>query len=200
MEYQIKTSADTGVRNNLKNATECNKNDEQERTKIKKEYFLVVYRKLLGSVQATCDKVDIDRVTFYRWKESDPEFAKAIRECWKYKLEDVEQLLHKAMMDGDTSAIKYFLDRKHPGYMPKLKVVAPMAGEKSIEDIFIEGEWKDDNNFYEPTNEEETTTEQPISNTKLLQDKKQEGEISSVQIEQSPNVLLDEKDEKKSGS
>ena len=70
MEYVVKTSANTEVKKDLGNDTERHEKDEQERTKIKKEYFLVIYRKLLGSVQATCDKVDIERKTFYRWKVS----------------------------------------------------------------------------------------------------------------------------------
>jgi hypothetical protein len=168
----------------LDNKTIKTEDKEQERTKIKKELFLTIYRKTLGSIKATCEKVGITDWTYFYWMKKDTDFNQKIRMCFADKLNDVEQQLNFGIIKGDMRAITYFLDRRHPLYMPKVKVVAPKAGEKSIEDMIIEGEWKDDDNYYE------TRIEQPIDNTKLLQDQKQEGANGPIQTESSSVVLL----------
>lgn len=211
MRYDIKTSANTGVKNNTENLTKpykevlldsqvsmTSEQKEQERTRVKKELFLVYYRKTLGSIGVTCEKVDITRVTYYEWLKRDPKFNQDIRASFADKLNDVEQQLNQAVLKGDVGAIRYFLDRRHPLYMPKIKVVAPKAGEKSMEDLIIEGDWKDTNEIYDDNTEEKTELEQSNDNRETLQDTKQKGGDSPVRTEPGATLLLDEKNEKKS--
>ena len=210
MAYNI-APADTGVKNNIENRTELDKKgllDGQEpmtpeqkdfeRTKVKKELFLKYYRSTLGSIGATCDKVDIARSTYYEWLSKDPIFNKKIRASFADKLNDVEQQLNQAVLKGDVGAIRYFLDRRHPLYMPKVKVVAPKAGDKSIEDMIIEGEWKDTNEVYDNNTIEETGVKLEDDYRETHQDTKQEGGNGTVRPESSATILLDEKNEKKS--
>lgn len=49
---------------------------EQERTRIKKELFLKYWAVTRGIISVTCDKVDIDRGTFYNWERDDEELGK----------------------------------------------------------------------------------------------------------------------------
>jgi len=211
MTYAVKTSADTGVKNDLLNPTKSDKKElldgsnittpeqkEQERTRVKKDLFITFYKKTLGSIGATCDKVDISRDTYYEWLKRDPVFNQKIRASFEDKLNDVEQQLNQAVLKGDVSAIRYFLDRRHPLYMPKIKVVAPKAGEKSIEDLILEGEWKDTNELYEIIDTTKTGVELKDNNREELQDKKQEGTDGPVRIEPGATLLLDEKNETKS--
>jgi hypothetical protein len=208
-EEEIKTPEQTGVIKQEENRTESDKKEllqpieltkeqkEQERTKVKKELFLKYYRKTLGSIGVTCEKIDMMRSTYYEWLRKDPVFNQKIRASFADKLNDVEQQLNQAVLKGDVGAIRYFLDRRHPLYMPKVKVVAPQAGEKSIEDMIIEGEWKDTNEVYENDIESESTVECKDNNRETLQDKKQEGDNSTIQTEQSADILLVKEDEKK---
>jgi len=193
--YKIKTSVNTGVNQNIGNPSESDKK-EQERTRIKKELFISFYKKLLGSIDATAEMAGINNDTYYDWMKKDPIFNRRIRECVNDKLNKVEQQMNKKILEGDSTMIRYFLDRKHPGYMPKIKVVAPLAGEKSIEDLIVEGEWRDTNEVYD--NEE--TIEQQNDNREALQNKEQKGENGSVCIESGAAILLDEKNEEKSGA
>ncbi len=181
-----------GLTYNIKeNDTKCHtfdnqKKEEQERTKIKKKFFLEIYRKLLGSIKATCEKVDIERRTFYRWMEEDEDFRKDIGEAYKEKLDDVEQALNKKIIEGDATMIRYFLDRKHPDYRPR-SITEVIAGTRTLEDLFDEYKNKD-----------EGTTEQQNTDRKAIEDPKQEGTASAVQVQHSTGVLLDEKDTPKS--
>ncbi len=167
---------------------------EQERTTIKKELVLTIYGQTLGSVKATCEKAEIGRAQFYIWIKEDPEFNKRIKGAWKQKLEDVEQQLNKAILAGDVSAVKYFLDRRHPFYKPRVTLEGAIAGEKSAEDIFDDAEWLDDNKIYE------ATFEQHNSNTIDAPNSGQERTISAVQTDKGSDVLLEQKDSKKSYS
>jgi len=163
---------------------------EQTRTRIKKTLFLEIYRKTLGSVKATCEKVEIVRETFYDWMRNDQRFQMNIRNAWREKLEDVEQQLNLKILAGDASLIRYFLDRRHPLYKPKVKIEGPKPGERSMEDIFDEADWQNDNKEYDEE------TQQPISDPAKLLAKKQEGGNGAVQTEHSPVVLLEKEDKK----
>jgi len=156
--------------------------EEQERSKIKKIFFLGIYRKTLGSIKATCEEVDIHRATFYRWMEEDENFRKDIDKAYKEKLDDVEQRLNEKIIEGDATMIRYFLDRKHPDYRPR-SVTEVIAGTRTLEDLFDEYKNKD-----------EGTPEQQNTDRKITEDPKQEGTASAVQVQHSAGVLLDEKD------
>ncbi len=202
----VMAPADTGAKTGNENLTLSDKKElleesmtleqkDQEKTRIKKDIFLVHYRTTLGSVAATCEMTDISRETYYNWLKKDPIFNQKIRASFADKLNDVEQQLNKAVLKGDVGAIRYFLDRRHPLYMPKLKVVAPKAGERSMEDLIIEGEWSDSNEIYDETKETEINIGD--DNTEVLLDQGQERKDGAVQVEPGAVVLLEKKNEEK---
>jgi len=167
---------------------------EEQRTTVKKSLFLTIWKETLGSVKATCEKVGVRRETFYEWKKSDPEFRANIHKAWMEKLDDVEQQLNLKILQGDASLIRYFLDRRHPLYKPKVKIDGPTPGDKALEAEFEEMEWVDDNNLY---GDDKTKNEQSVGDTEPDKDQKQERADSAIQTEQSPVILLAEKNEKK---
>ncbi len=83
-------------------------------------------------VEAACQKAGISRMTYYRWKEDDKEFAKlaeqAILDGHKLVNDLAESQLIGAVKDRNLPAIMYWLRNHHPGYANKLKI------EHSIED------------------------------------------------------------------
>jgi len=92
-------------------------NGEQVRTNVKKRLFLTFYKKTLGSVKATCDKIGIERRTYYDWLKKDPEFNLEVESALQESLEDMEGLLNVSMLQGDSASIRFWLSRRHPDFM-----------------------------------------------------------------------------------
>jgi hypothetical protein len=158
--------------------------EDSQSTKDKKKLFLGIYRRLLCSVKSTCEKADIVRSTFYEWMKDDPEFVKGVNQAYQEKLEDVVELESKKMMAGDGAMIRHFLDRRHPDYMPRVKVEGPrpgeVAGEDHVRDYF-------NNNGNQ---------NKPGLHPGQLPDPGQTGNAGAVHAESGPAVLLGPEDKK----
>ena len=170
---------------------ESYKKEEQERTRIKKELFIEYWVKTLGSVQMTCDKVGISRVTYYDWRDTDPVFAMNLRKAIAAHRENVVELLNKEMLKGDSASIRYWLDRVHPLFKPKQKIEGIVPGVKTADEELKDYEWSDDNNT---EYQEETEDEQSDVHSDAVSDQGQEKQNSAVQTEQGAKVLLEKKD------
>ena len=77
-------------------------------------------------VQIACEKLDISRATFYRWKSEDKEFAvladQAISEG-RLLINDVaESQLIGAVKDRNLAAIMYWLKHHHGDYKTKVQI------------------------------------------------------------------------------
>ena len=79
-------------------------------------------------IQMVCEKLNIGRTTFYRWKREDLEFSKACDEA----IEDgcllvndlAESQLMAAIRDQNMTAIVLWLKTHHPKYRNKMEVTA----------------------------------------------------------------------------
>lgn len=79
-------------------------------------------------IQMVCEKLNIGRTTFYRWKREDVEFSKACDEA----IEDgcllvndlAESQLMAAIRDQNMTAIVLWLRTHHPRYKNKMEVTA----------------------------------------------------------------------------
>jgi hypothetical protein len=161
--------------------------EEQERTRIKKALFVDGWKKYHGVVSVICDKVGIDRCTFYEWRKDDPDFSEAIRTAKQTLNEEVEDLLMgKMFLEKDGTSIRYFLDRKHPGYKPRSVSEVVVGGDRTLEDLIDEDKAKPT----ETTNAENTTG----NDRGDTENKGQEGAVSEVQAEPSAEVLLGAQD------
>ncbi len=169
------------------------KKEEQERTRIKKLLFLEYLEKTSGVIVAVCRKVDISKMTFYRWRETDKEFDSAVRKITSNRLNDAEDLLfEKVFVEKKLRAITYFLDRKHPEYKPK-NLTEVVTGEKTLEDLLDEENREIDlQNDREKREKDAAGTDRTEST-----DKKQEGDTGAVHAEPGTGVLLAKEDEKK---
>lgn len=86
-----------------------------------KDEFLEVFKKALGNISVACNNSGIERVTYYRWYESDPDFrakADAVKEIRK---DFIESALDKKIQEGDTTAIIFAAKTqcKDRGYVEK---------------------------------------------------------------------------------
>jgi hypothetical protein len=77
-------------------------------------------------IEAACQKADISRMTFYRWKKEDQEFAKKVDEALldgRLLVNDLaENQLIGAVKDRNLSAVQYWLRHHHPSYANKLQI------------------------------------------------------------------------------
>jgi len=95
--------------------------------KAKQVEFLRIYPKKLFNISKTCSIVGIDRKTFYRWKTSNPEFARQLDEIREGLFDDVENIiLEKIFVEKDTSALIFFAKTKMKdrGYSENLNIKA----------------------------------------------------------------------------
>ncbi|MDD5759888.1 MAG: hypothetical protein PHI06_12495 [Desulfobulbaceae bacterium] len=117
---------------------------EQGRTREKKQVFIGIFKRTLGSIKASCEKTGIDRATYYRWLK-DPVFEAEVKQAWQERLEDVEQIANNLILAGNPAMVRHFLDRRHPDYMPRAKVEGPKPGEQSFEQVLAGIDIIDDN-------------------------------------------------------
>ncbi len=100
-------------------------NDLQNRTQQNRQ-LMVEQLKKTPVVQIACEKTNIARSTFYRWKEEDKEFAKqadqALAEGVALVNDMAESQLLSAIRDRNISAIFYWLNHRHSAYSNKIEV------------------------------------------------------------------------------
>lgn len=104
---------------------------DSKNTKAKKEAVLLMLEKL-PVVSAVCEKVGICRKTFYRWKEKDKTFAKAVEEAQVFSIGKVNDLaegkLISLIKQGNLGAIIFWLKTHHPTYRQKVELQAQITG------------------------------------------------------------------------
>ncbi len=84
-------------------------------------------------VQIACEKLDISRATFYRWKSEDKEFAKAVDEAiqnGRLLINDLaEAQLISAIKDRNFAAGTYWLKHHHPDYTTTIQIKHALQDE-----------------------------------------------------------------------
>lgn len=90
------------------------------------EQFLKELQKV-PIVQVACEKSGVSRNTIYRWKREDKTFAKefdeALAEGVNYVNDMSESQLLQLIKDKSFSAVRFWLNKRHPAYREKLEVV-----------------------------------------------------------------------------
>lgn len=92
----------------------------QKREQVKED-FLEAYDSSACNVSICCKKVGISRNTFYEWKKDDIQFAEDCREKEESLLDFAETMLYKAIKEGKTAELIFFLKTKGQarGYIEK---------------------------------------------------------------------------------
>lgn len=77
-------------------------------------------------VEAACQKVGVSRMTFYRWKTEDTEFAKEVEQALhdgRLLVNDLaESQLISAVKDRNLAAVIYWLKNHHASYKNRLEI------------------------------------------------------------------------------
>lgn len=106
--------------------------DLQDRTNVNRQLMIDQLKKT-PVVQIACEKCNIARSTYYRWREEDPDFAKETDEALADGVAMVNDLaesqLLMAIKDRNISAIFYWLNHRHSAYSNKLEITAKIKNE-----------------------------------------------------------------------
>jgi len=93
--------------------------------KKQKELFVEQLKKT-PIVQIVCERLDIGRSTFYRWRRNDKKFSaecdKALEEGCALINDLAESTLISGMKNGNITACMYWLNHRHSAYKNKLEV------------------------------------------------------------------------------
>lgn len=79
-------------------------------------------------VEIVCQKTNVARCTFYRWKILDKAFSKAVDKALfdgKQKINDLaESTIISAIQNQNITATIWWMKNNHPNYRPKLEISA----------------------------------------------------------------------------
>ena len=91
--------------------------------------WLEAFKANFFNVTAACNKIVIDRSTYYRWLENDPDFVQAVQDAREEKIDFIEDQLLERISSGDTTAIIFALKTlaKHRGYVERQEIVGPVT-------------------------------------------------------------------------
>lgn len=96
-----------------------------EQKELNKEEFLTYLDKAAGLVATACRKANISRVTYYKWRNEDEEFAQKCDDIKELQKDAAEALILKKMKDGDTSMLIFYAktQMKDRGYVERKELV-----------------------------------------------------------------------------
>lgn len=77
-----------------------------------KEVFPEALKKAKGFVQMACQMAGINRMTYYRWLESDPKFSEACEKAMEYSCAFIESKWLENIEKGSQGAIDKWLKYK----------------------------------------------------------------------------------------
>ena len=87
-------------------------------------------------VQVACEKTNIGRASYYRWRKDDLDFAKladeALSEGSSLVNDMAESQLVSAIKDKNITAIIFWLKHHHPTYATKVEVTARLKQDEAL--------------------------------------------------------------------
>ena len=98
--------------------------------------FLETFYKAFGNITIACKAFNINRSTYYDWREKYPEFAELADQAIDRRLDMVEDMLNKKCLEGDTTALIFTLKTmgKRRGYVERHEVTGSSdEGSKPIQ-------------------------------------------------------------------
>ena len=107
----------------------------QERQQKEKQLLLEQFKKT-PIVQIACEKSDISRATYYRWRKEDQEFASAADDALgegSLLVNDLaESQLMVAIREKNLTAITFWLKHHHPVYATRVEITNKTKREDEI--------------------------------------------------------------------
>lgn len=195
------------------NATESDElaKKEREKTRVNKILFLENFVAGKGVVEKICEKIGIHKSTYYRWLEKDAVFVADLKKLQTRYNDEAEDVLRQLVfLKKDPGSVKFYLQSKHPDYKKRIINEIVPVGNKTAKEVLDEFDRevaalkeKENERRNNTTGNTRTSESDRISEGEVgvsVSNKEQEGGVATISPEQSPSVLLEEKDKKKSNS
>jgi len=119
-------------------------NNTTEKRIVRNKELLLTQLEKLPIIQIACEKINIGRATYYRWRKDDYEFAlkadKAIQKGNLFINDLAESQLISAIRNGHMTAIIYWLKHHHKAYATKVELLGTLETQhkltKNQEELF----------------------------------------------------------------
>ena len=115
-----------------------NKNNQitvRDRIKVEQD-LLVEQLKKTPIVQVACEKCDVGRSTYYRWRKEDAEFTQqsdqALLDGSLLVNDMAESQLMSAIKDKNMTAIIFWLKHHHPSYLTRVEITSANKAEEAL--------------------------------------------------------------------
>lgn len=93
-------------------------------------------------IQIACEKVGVSRASLYRWKEDDPEFAKAVNKALTEGIAVVNDAAESQLLAGiknaNYTAVIFWLKNNHTNYRQRMFDSGFAIAQDSDENLFLE--------------------------------------------------------------
>lgn len=88
-----------------------------------KPKFPEILKDCMGLITKACEKANIDRTTYYNWRNDDPEFARACDYVQEHVGDFVESKLYKLVNDENPTAVIFYAKTKlkNRGYVERIE-------------------------------------------------------------------------------
>lgn len=120
----------------MKNSMDDKASETIKKRQDKEKQLLIEQLKKTPIIQIACEKVNISRATYYRWRNEDEDFANQVEEALaegNLFINDVaESQLLSAIKDQNLSAITFWLKHHHPTYTTKVEVTGQLKHEYQL--------------------------------------------------------------------
>ena len=87
-------------------------------------------------VQLACEKTNLSRANFYKWKKDDPTFAEAadqaLSEGSSLVNDMAESQLMAAIRDGNMTGIIFWLKHHHPTYTTRVEISGHLKRDETL--------------------------------------------------------------------
>lgn len=105
-------------------------------TKKNKELLIKELIKSKGIITEACNKSGVDRMTYYFWWRSDPEFKLKVDDIIERQIDFVENALLKRIDEGSDSSIQFYLKTKGSkrGYKEQININNHISFDFGISD------------------------------------------------------------------
>lgn len=102
----------------------------------KEKQLLLENLKRIPIIEVACNKSNIGRTTFYRWKKDDKEFARladeALSEGCGLVNDMSENQIISAIKDGNLTACFYWLNHRHAAYGNKVEISTNTIAQEAL--------------------------------------------------------------------
>jgi len=113
-------------------------NEEQPNTielrQFKEKKVIIEQLKKVPIIQIACERANLSRPTFYRWRSEDENFAKEVKEALSEGITFINELSESQVIslikEKNLSAIRLWLTNNHPKYAQRIEISTVQPKDK----------------------------------------------------------------------